>query len=332
MDGNVPMRRLAALLSLLLAPVAAQAADKITFGLDWKAEAEYGGYYQALATGLYQKAGLDVSIRQGGPQVNHPALLLAGRLDFNITSNSFLALNFVKENIPFRTVAAMYQKDPAVLIAHPGQGNDSFAALKGKPIMISGDTRAGWWNFLKAKFGYADSQIRPYTFNMAPFLADKSAVQQGYLGSEPFSIKEATGIQPVVLLVADSGFQGYSGLFATSDKMIKEKPDLVQRFVDASILGWYSYLNGDPTPGDALILKENPEMTQALIDYGRAALKSNGILTSGDAATLGIGAMTPERWAAFYKDTQAQGIYPPGLDATKAYTLQFVNRRVGLQP
>lgn len=332
MDGNVPMRRLAALLSLLLAPVAAQAADKITFGLDWKAEAEYGGYYQALATGLYQKAGLDVSIRQGGPQVNHPALLLAGRLDFNITSNSFLALNFVKESIPFRTVAAMYQKDPAVLIAHPGQGNDSFAALKGKPIMISGDTRAGWWNFLKAKFGYADSQIRPYTFNMAPFLADKSAVQQGYLGSEPFSIKEATGIQPVVLLVADSGFQGYSGLFATSDKMIKEKPDLVQRFVDASILGWYSYLNGDPTPGDALILKENPEMTQALIDYGRAALKSNGILTSGDAATLGIGAMTPERWAAFYKDTQAQGIYPPGLDATKAYTLQFVNRRVGLQP
>ena len=326
------MRCVAAILALLLAPLAARADDKITFGLDWKAEAEYGGYYQALATGLYQKAGLDVTIRQGGPQVNHTQLLLAGRLDFNITGNSFLALNFVKENIPFRTIAAMFQKDPAVLIAHPGQGNDSFAALKGKPIMISADTRVGWWNFLKAKFGYDDSQIRPYTFNLAPFLADPKAIQQGYLGSEPFSIKQATGTDPVVMLVADGGFKGYSSLIATSDKMIAQNPDLVQRFINASILGWVSYLNGDPSAGNALILKENPEMTQPLLDYGRAALKTNGILQSGDAAKLGIGAMTSERWAEFYQTTADQGLYPKGLDITKAYTLQFINQKVGLQP
>jgi len=326
------MRCLVALFSFLLASFAAHANDAISFGLDWKAEAEYGGYYQALATGLYEKAGLDVTIRQGGPQVNHPQLLLAGRLDFNITSNSFLALNFVKENIPFRTVAAMFQKDPAVLITHPGQGNDSFEALKGKPIMISADTRVGWWNFLKAKFSYSDSQIRPYTFNMAPFLADPKAVQQGYLGSEPFSIKQATGMQPVVLLVADAGFKGYSSLIATSDKRIAEKPDLVQRFIDASILGWYSYLNGDSKPGDTLIMKENPEMTQALVEYGRAALKANGILESGDAAKRGIGAMTAERWTDFYQTTAEWGLYPKGLDVTKAYTLQFVDKKLGLQP
>jgi NitT/TauT family transport system substrate-binding protein len=326
------MRRVAAILALLLAPLAARADDKITFGLDWKAEAEYGGYYQALATGLYQKAGLDVTIRQGGPQVNHTQLLLAGRLDFNITGNSFLALNFVKENIPFRTIAAMFQKDPAVLIAHPGQGNDSFAALKGKPIMISADTRVGWWNFLKAKFGYSDSQIRPYTFNLAPFLADPKAIQQGYLGSEPYSIKQATGIEPVVMLIGDAGFRGYSSLIATSDKTIAQTPDLAQRFINASILGWASYLDGDPSPGNTLILKENPEMTQLLLDYGRSALKSNGILTSGDAAKLGIGAMTSERWAEFYQTTADEGLYPKGLDITKAYTLQFINKKVGLQP
>jgi NitT/TauT family transport system substrate-binding protein len=326
------MRCVAAILALLLAPLAAHADDKITFGLDWKAEAEYGGYYQALASGLYQKAGLDVTIRQGGPQVNHTQLLLAGRLDFNITGNSFLALNFVKENIPFRTIAAMFQKEPAVLIAHPGQGNDSFAALKGKPIMISADTRVGWWNFLKAKFGYTDSQIRPYTFNLAPFLADPKAIQQGYLGSEPFSIKQATGIDPVVMLVADGGFKGYSSLIATSDKLIAQNPDLVQRFINASILGWVAYLNGDPSPGNALILKENPEMTQPLLDYGRSALKTNGILQSGDAAKLGIGAMTAERWAEFYQTTVDQGLYPKDLDITKAYTLQFINKKVGLQP
>ena len=224
----------------------------------------------------------------------------------------------------------MFQKDPSVLIAHPGEGNDSFPALKGKPIMISGDTRVGWWTFLKAKFGYTDSQIRPYTFNLAPFLADKKAIQQGYLGSEPFSIKEEGHFDPVVLLIADAGFQGYGSLIATSDKMIEQHPDLVKRFVDASIEGWYSYLYGDPAPANALIKKANPEMTDALIAYGISVMKTHGILTSGDAATLGIGAMTAERWAEFYKTTTEAGIYPKGLDITKAYTLQFVNHKVGM--
>ena len=320
----------AALLAASLLAAPARAADRISFGLDWKAEAEYGGYYQAAATGIYARHGLEVSIQQGGPQVNHPQLLLAGRLDFNICSNSFLALNFVKENIPFRTVASMFQKDPSVLLAHPGQGNDTFAALKGKPILISGDTRVGWWNFLKAKFGYADAQIRPYTFNPAPFLADKRAIQQGFLGSEPFSIKEAAGFEPVVLLVADAGFTGYASLIAVSDKNIRERPDLVQRFVDASVEGWYSYLYGDSAPGDALIRKENPEMSQALIDYGRAVLKKHGILDSGDAADKGIGAMTEARWREFYGSVQAEGLYPAGMDVAGAYDLRFVNKRVGM--
>ena len=324
------MRLLAAILSLFALTGVARANDKVTFGLDWTAEAEYGGFYQAVADGIYARHGLDVTIQQGGPQVNHTQLLLAGRLDFNITSNSFLALNFVKENIPFRAVASVFQKDPAVLIAHPGEGNDSFAALKGKPIMISADTRAGWWGFLAAKYGYSDSQIRPYTFNLAPFLADKYAIQQGYLGSEPFSIKQEGHFDPVVLLVADAGFKGYSSLIATSDKKIKEQPDLVKRFVEASIEGWYSYLNGDPAPGNALIKQANPEMNDALIAYGIGSMKAHGIVESGDAATLGIGAMTAERWAEFYQTTADQGLYPKGLDITKAYTLQFVDQKLGL--
>ena len=324
------MYRLVSWLILMTLSAPAWAADKAVFGLDWKAEAEYGGYYQAAATGIYAKHGLDVTIQQGGPQVNHTQLLLAGRLDFNICSNAFLALNFVKENIPFRTVAAMFQKDPSVLLAHPGVGNDSFLALKGKPILISSDTRAGWWNFVKAKFGYTDSQIRPYTFNLAPFLVDKNAIQQGFLGSEPFSIKEAAGFDPVVMLVADAGFTGYASLIAVSDKNIKDRPDYVQRFVDASIEGWYSYLYGDPAPGNAMILKDNPEMTQRLIDYGRAAIKQHGILDSGDALTDGIGAMTAARWTAFHDAALSEGIYDKGLDTAKAYSLQFVNKKTGM--
>jgi NitT/TauT family transport system substrate-binding protein len=324
------MRRLAIILSLLFMSGIAHANDKITFGLDWKAEAEYGGYYQAVATGIYAKHGLDVTIQQGGPQVNHTQLLLAGRLDFNISSNAFLALNFVKEKIPFRAIAGMFQKDPVVLIAHPGQGNDSFPALKGKPIMISGDSRVGWWTYLKAKYGYTDSQLRPYTFNLAPFLADPKAIQQGYLGSEPFSIEQAAHFKPVVLLLGDTGFKGYASMIATSDKKIAEQPDLVQRFVDASIEGWYSYLYGDPTPGNTLIKQANPEMTDALISYGLSSMKAHGILDSGDALTMGIGAMTAQRWADFYRTVSDAGVYPKGLDVTKAYTLQFVNKKFGM--
>jgi NitT/TauT family transport system substrate-binding protein len=318
------------MLLLLLISGTARADDKVTFGLDWTAEAEYGGYYQAVATGIYAKHGLEVTIQQGGPQVNHTQLLLAGRLDFNISSNAFLALNFVKENIPFRAVAGMFQKDPVVLIAHPGQGNDSFPALKGKPIMISADSRVGWWTFLKARFGYTDSQIRPYTFNLAPFLADKSAIQQGYLGSEPFSIQQQAHIDPVVLLMADAGFRGYASMIATSDKKIAARPDLVQRFVDASIEGWYAYLYGDPAPGNALIKQANPEMNDALIAYGIKSMKAHGILDSGDALTQGIGTMSAERWADFYQTVSQQDVYPKGLDVTKAYTLQFVNHRAGM--
>jgi len=303
----------------------AQANDKLAFGLDWTAEAEYGGFYQALADGTYARHGLDVTIQQGGPQVNHTQLLLANRLDLSLTGNSFLAMNFVKESIPFRAIAATFQKDPSVLIAHPGVGNDTFAALKGKPIMISADTRVSWWNFLKAKFGYNDSQIRPYTFNLGPFLADKNAIQQGYLGSEPFSIKEQAHIDPVVLLVADAGFSGYASLIVTSDKMIAQKAEVLQRFMDASIEGWKTYLHGDPSLGNAMIKKENPQMNDALIAYGIDSMKQHGIVESGDAATMGIGAMSAKRWADFYQSTSSEGVYPKGLDVTKAYTLQFVN-------
>ena len=329
------MRRVTALSLVLLALLCAAgppaaAADHVTFGLDWKAEAEYGGYYQAQATGIYARHGLDVTIEQGGPQVNHTQLLIAGRLDFNITSNALLALNFVRQDVPFRAVAAFFQKDPSVLIAHAGQGNDSFAALKGKPIMIGADTRAGWWNFLKARFGYTDAQIRPYTFNLQPFMASKGAIQEGFLGSEPFSIKEATGETPVVLLIADAGYDGYASLIGTSDKLIAERPDLVQRFVDASIEGWYSYLYGDPSPANAAIKKANPEMTDALIAYGRASMKEHGVVDSGDALKDGIGAMTDVRWKAFYDEMAAVGLYPKGMDFKKAYTLQFVDKRVGM--
>jgi NitT/TauT family transport system substrate-binding protein len=309
----------------------AAAAETVSFGTDWKAEAEHGGYYQAIATGIYRQHGLEVTLRQGGPQVNHAQLLAAGRLDFNLAPNSFIPLNFVRENIPMVAVAAIFQKDPSVLMAHPSQGNDSLAALKGKPIMIGADTRITSWMFLKSKYGYTDDQIRPYTFSVAPFLADPKAIQQGYLSSEPFTI-ESQGVKPVVLLLADAGYSSYGSLIQTSEKLAHEKPDLVQRFVDASIEGWYSYLYADPSPANALIKHDNSEMTDALLAYGIAKIKDYGIVDSGDAKTDGIGAMTEARWHDFFYMMAKAGVYPQDLDFRRAFTLQFVDKKVGMRP
>jgi NitT/TauT family transport system substrate-binding protein len=314
---------------LMLAAPAARAADSVTFGLDWVAEAEYGGYYQALATGIYKKYGLDVSIVEGGPQVNNAELLVAGKLTFDITSNSFLALNFAQENIPFEAVAAGFQKDPDILMAHPGMGNDNFADLKGKPIAVSSDTRASWWLYLKAKYGFTDSQLRPYGFSLVPYFTNKNTIQEAYVTSEPFLAHQQTGTWPVVMMISDAGFNGYASLIATSDKLVATNPGLVQRFINASIEGWYSYLYGNPQPAFKLILAANPDMTPDLLNYGYTQLKARGIVDSGDAKTLGIGAMTDARWESFFNQMAATGLYDKSMNFKAGYTLQFVDHGFG---
>ena len=306
----------------------AAALDQVTLGTDWQAEAEHGGYYQAVASGIYHKYGIEVTLRPGGPQVNHAQLLAAGRIDFGIVSNSFLPMNFVKEQVPMIAVAAFFQKDPTVLIAHQDAG-DGLSSLKGKPMMLSADSRVGWWLFLKARFGYGDDQIRPYNFNVAPFLANPQAVQQGYLTSEPFLIEQAGG-KPKVYLLADSGYASYGSVLETSAKLIAQNPDLVQRFVKASIEGWYGYLYGDPAPANALIKRDNPEETDDLLAYAVAKMKEYGIVDSGDAKRLGIGAMTEARWRDFFEVMAQQGLYPKDMDFKKAYTTRFVDQGYGL--
>jgi NitT/TauT family transport system substrate-binding protein len=325
-----PLWIAAALAACLAFVPVAHAADKVTFGLDWVAEPEYGGYYQALATGIYKKYGLDVSIVEGGPQVNNAQLLVAGRLTFDITSNSFLALNFAQESIPFVAIAAGFQKDPDILIAHSGVGDDSFEALKDKPIAVSSDTRASWWNYLKAKYGYSDSQLRPYGFSLTPFFTNPDDIQEAYVTDEPYLVHEQTGKWPVVMMLSDSGFDGYASLIATSNKLVQTNPDLIRRFIQASTEGWYSYLYGDPAPAFAAIQRANPDMSEGLLKYGYEEIKTRGIVDSGDTKTLGIYAMTDARWASFFNQMAAAGLYDKSMDYKTGYTLQFVNKGFGM--
>jgi len=300
---------------------------KITYGTNWFAQAEHGGFYQAVATGIYEDYGLDVTIQMGGPQVNGTQLLMGGAVDFFMGYTSD-AIKSVEEGIPKVTVAAIFQKDPQILIAHPDTGADSIEDLKGRPIFISASANTTYWPFLKAKYGFTDNQKRPYNFNPGPFLADKNAAQQGYLSSEPLSIQKEGGFDPVVFLLADYGYDPYSTTIECKQELVEQNPDLVQRFVEASIKGWYSYLEDDVTAANELIKQDNPEMTDDQLAYGIEKMKEYGIVTSGEAETNGIGAMSEERWKSFFDTMAEQGIFQPDTDYTKAYTLQFVNKGV----
>ena len=307
-----------------------KALDKVSFATNWVAQGEHGGFYQALADATYRKYGLDVTIVPGGPNVNNRILLPVGKIDFFLSANTLQAFDAVAQNVPTIQVAAMFQKDPQVLIAHPDQGIDKFTDLKKLTLFISKEGIATYYQWLKADFGFTDAQVRPYTFNPQPFLANKLSAMQGYVTSEPFAIAKAAKFMPQVFLLADQGFSPYSTLIETRRDLVDKKPDLVQRFVDASIIGWYNYVYGDNKAANALIKKQNPEMTDELLAYCVDAMKKYGIVDSGDTLALGVGAMTDARMKHFFDEMVRAGVAKSSLDYRQGYTLQFVGKKVGL--
>jgi len=303
----------------------------ITFVTDWKAQAEHGGFYEAQALGLYKKHGLEVKILEGGPSVNVPQMLAGGAADFGIGSNALIAMNLAREHANIKAVMAVFQKDPQVLITHPRSDVKSLADMKGKPIMISDASTAAFWPWLKAKFGFDDTQIRKYTFNLAPFVSDPKAIQEGYLSSEPYTVEKQAGFKPQVFLLADYGYPGYANMVLVPQKWIKENPKAVQAFVDATREGWRQYLFGDPAPANAIIKRDNPEMTDDVIAQARDKLKRYEIVMGGDAAKLGIGAMTDAGWKRFFDTMSAAGVYDKSVDWRNAYDLRFVTAK-GTKP
>jgi NitT/TauT family transport system substrate-binding protein len=270
---------------------------------------------------------LDVTIRMGGPSVNPPQLIAAGAADFVIGSNSFQPMDLVKAGADVQAVAAIFQKDPQVLITHPRDDIKSIADMKDMPIMVADATAAGWWKWAEARFGFTQAQIRKYSFNLAPFLLNPKAIQQGYVSSEPYLIAKQGKFTPQVFMLSDYGYPGYSNLILARGKDIRERPAIVRAFVAASIEGWNSYLNEDPTPANTLIKRDNPEMADDLIANGIQEMRMRGIVQSGDALTFGTGAMNPGRWQEFFTVMAAQGIYPKDLAYTKGFNLNFLPRK-----
>ena len=307
------------------------ALDKVTFGTNWLADPEAGGFYQALADGTYEKYGLDVTIIPGGPQSNGGLALLFGKLDFFMGGDMIGNLLSAESKLPLVAVAADFQKSPQILISHPDAGLDKWEDLpKAKPVYVGAGAIQTFYAWLRLAYGFKDENIRPYSFNSAPFIMNKSSIQQGYVTAEPYEIEKQGHFKPNVFLLSDYGYDTYSTLIVTRRNIVEKNPDLVQRFVEASAIGWYHYLYGDSSQGNALIKRDNPDIKDDQIAFSIGELKKYGVVDSGDALTLGIGAMTDARWKDFFDKMVAIGMIDKRTDYTKAYTLQFVDKGVGL--
>jgi NitT/TauT family transport system substrate-binding protein len=301
------------------AAVEAQPRERLVFATDWFAEAEHGGFYQALAEGIYARHGLDVTIRMGGPQLNGLQLLAAGQLDI-VMGDALQVLSAVEQGVPVTAIAATFQRNPTVIIAHPGVA--SLEALRGKPIAVSAASNTTFWPWLRQRYGFTDDQKRPYAFSVQPFLVDPQLSQQGFATSEPFSIEKG-GVKPVVFLLAEQGYPPYSEVLAVRRDALAKRAEAMTRFVRASAEGWKSYL-ANPAPGNALIRRENPQMTDELLAYGHRKIIEYALVTGGNAATDGLLSMTDRRWQQTLDFLRAAGLARPGVDYAQAYTLTLV--------
>lgn len=304
--------------------------EKAVLYIGWRAEAEFGGFFQALAAGIYAKHGLDVEIQLGNPQSNPAPQLIAGKVNFTAGSSG-TALNAAREGAPIMAVAAMFQKDPRIIVGHPGQGYEKLEDMVGHTAFVGALGMATFWPYLRERYGFKDENVKPYTFSIAPFVADKTSIQQGFATNEPLSLRKAGIENPVSFLLHDYGYRPYAVNIMASHETVASRPDYVQKFVDASIEGWQDYVHGDPTPGNKLIKERNPDMSDEVLDFALDTIRKGGFVDADDAAEKGIGAMTDARWQEYYDTMVSTGVLPKGVDLSKAYTLQFVNKRVGLK-
>ena len=322
---------LAALAGMVGLSSPALALDKVKFGTNWLADPEAGGFYQALVDGTYEKYGLDVTIVPGGPQSNGALMLLFSKLEFFMGGDQIGNYLSAESKLPLIAVAADFQKSPQILMSHPGVGLDKWEDLpKAKPVYVGAGAINTFYAWLRLVYGFKDENTRPYNFNSAPFIQNKTSIQQGYLTAEPFEIERQAHFKPNVFLLADHGYSTYSTLIVTRTDIVQRKPDLVQRFVDASAIGWYHYLYGDNAKANERIKTENPDITDAQIAFSIEEMKSYGVVDSGDTLKLGIGAMTDARWKSFFDEMVEVGMVDARADYSRAYTLQFVNHGVGV--
>ena len=303
----------------LIAPRPARAATKVRMLTNWFAEAEHGGFYQALATGLYEKAGLDVELRQGNAQLNGMQLLLGGEADI-VMSYDITILSALEKGAPIKAFFTSFQFDLIGLMTRPDV--KSLDELKGRKIYFGANGYSSYWPWLKRRFGYTDDMAAPKGPNLETFFNDPGSAVAGYLTAEPF-LAVQRNVPVKFFLFAEQGYPPYANTMVTTAAYLKDNADVVARFTRASIEGWRDYLR-DPTAGNLLIKTLNPRMPPEHIAYSLAKMREVKAVAGGDAATMGIGIMTEARWKKTAEFLVQANLLKADTDWKQAFTTYYI--------
>jgi NitT/TauT family transport system substrate-binding protein len=286
--------------------------------LDWYPQPEVGGFYTAQMLGYYKAEGLDVSMLPL-PQYGSVAQIVAtGKAEFGLGSSVDI-LEWDSNGLPLLAVAATMQHDPQAVMVHSNSPIRDFKDLDGHTI--AAQTGAVWLKYVIARYGLRDVRQIPSTRSIANFLADPDYVQQIFVTSEPYFAKQA-GAGVRTMLISSSGYDPYRVQFTTRDFATRH-PDIVAKFVRASIRGWQEYLH-DPAPTNALLLKLNPALNPAQEAYTAQALRDGGFITGDAAKNEQIGRMSAARWQATDDQLKSLGIVGRSFDPATAYSLRFL--------
>jgi len=293
---------------------------KVTLQADWYPQPEHGGFYNALVKGYYRDEGLDLTIQPGGPYVVVPQQVASGSAQFGLASSDQI-LESVADGQPLVAVAATMQRDPQGIMVRKDSPIHSFADMNGHTVAVKlGST---WFEYLLKRYKLDHVHEIPATFSVANFIADPQYIQQAFATSEPYFAQQA-GIETRVLLTSDAGYDPYRVMFTTRS-FLNDHPDVVAKFIRASIKGWRDYLN-DPSPANAAISKLNPALNQQWMQFTCRALREEGFVTGDDRSGVRLGRMDAARWKTMYEQLLDLKVIETPFDPTTAYTLQFVEK------
>ena len=316
---------LAAALALSAGPAVAQ-EKKLTpvrFTLNWIPTPDHSGYYAAKIGGIYEKYGLDVEIRPGGPQVNVHQLLAAKQTDM-IMGTTMRAFNARHEGIPIVTVASWYQKDATTFMLHPDNKASNLADLKANQVMIPNISKVNYWPWMKAKFGFSDDQLKPYDFAYRSWALNPNAISQGYITSDKPNMAGVGVPNGRSMLLADHGWNQYINTVDVLEEMIEKKPEVIRAFLRATAEGWRQYLK-DPTATNAELTRLNPDLSRETAAYGYEVITTYRLLGVASADEGKIGTISDARLKAFAEEMVKAGAIPASDAYEKSYTLKFMD-------
>jgi NitT/TauT family transport system substrate-binding protein len=296
----------------------------VTLALNWYPEAEHGGYYAALVHGYFKDAGLNVTIRPGGPGVPVIQDVATGRVEFGISNADQILVGRAREADVVAVFAAL-QTSPRCIMVHEASGIKQFADLKNLTLAINQNSTFG--NYLQRKVSLDGCTIVPYPGNVSTFLLNLNFAQQAYVFSEPFTAKKEGG-DPHSLMAAEIGFNPYTSTLITESSMIKDKPDLVRDFTRAVQKGWEKYLT-DPAETNRFILAQTDQMNDEdldILEFGAKELQA--LCLPGDSIeTVLLGNMTKERWQKMADQlVECEVVDKVSLNVDDAFTTKFLAR------